>query len=143
MCISCRGEKLGVEDMVHIEVHTDPSNHPEEGLCFVLAFPYKLLSFVPALEDNPTQFNMNIRLGCSFDNTLLTQLLTILSHLFLSCCCLGEIHVSILTNLRDNYFIDQSHSSFPFLLLSLCRGGAVCLGTSNILGTLQNKFFQK
>ena len=132
-----------MEDVWCLEVHKDTSNHSEEGLCFVLAFPYKLLNLVPALEDNPTQFNMNIRLGCSFDNTLLTQLLTILSHLFLSCCCLGEIHVSILTNPRDKYSIDHSLSSLPFLLLSLCTGGAVCLGTSNILGTLQNKFFQK
>ena len=80
-----------MEDVWCLEVHKDPSNHSEEGLCFVLAFPYKVLNLVPALEDNPTQFNMNIRLGCSFDYTLLAQLLTILSHLFLSCCCLGAV----------------------------------------------------
>ena len=67
-----------MEDIRFIEAHTDQSNQPEEGLCFVLTFPYKLLSLVPALDDNPIQFNMNIRLGCSFDYTLLTQLFSLI-----------------------------------------------------------------
>ena len=99
-----------MEDVWCLEVHKDPSNHSEEGLCFVLAFPYKVLNLVPALEDNPTQFNMNIRLGCSLDCTLLTQLLTTLSQHFLSCCCLEKIHINPYINFDkstyDNYFID-------------------------------------
>ena len=114
-----------MEDVWCLEVHKDPSNHSEEGLCFVLAFPYKLLNLVPALEDNPTQFNMNIRLGCSLDCTLLTQLLTTLSQHFLSCCCLEEIHV---------YQFRQIHVTFILLTnLSLLFLSCCCLRAVGVL----------
>ena len=130
-----------MEDIWCIEVYKDPSNHPEEGLCFVLAFPHKLLSLVPALEDNPTQFNMNIRLGCSFDYILLTQLLTILSHLFLSCCCLGEIHVSILTNPHVNYLLTTLF--FFFLVVVLVQWGCSLSGDLQHIGDSPKQILSK